>query len=231
MNKVFTHAADAIKDLTSGSSILMGGFGLTGVPENLISALLEKGTNEITCISNEAGLEDFGIGRLIAQKQIQKMICSYIGENHLFETLMLEGHLAVELVPQGTLAERIRCGGAGIPAFYTPAGVGTEVAEGKETREFHGKKYLLEKAITADYAFVKAWKGDTEGNLIYRGTSQNFNPVVAMAGKITVVEVEEIVENGTFEPADVHTPSIYVHRIVLNQNPEKRIEQRTVSKA
>jgi 3-oxoacid CoA-transferase len=227
MNKVFTHAADAIKDLTSGSSILMGGFGLTGVPENLISALLEKGTNEITCISNEAGLEDFGIGRLIAQKQIQKMICSYIGENHLFETLMLEGHLAVELVPQGTLAERIRCGGAGIPAFYTPAGVGTEVAEGKETREFHGKKYLLEKAITADYAFVKAWKGDTEGNLIYRGTSQNFNPVVAMAGKITIAEVEELVPAGTLDPNQIHTPGIYVHRIFQGKDYQKPIEHLT----
>ncbi len=227
MNKVFTHAAEAIKDLTSGSSILMGGFGLTGVPENLISALLEKNASDLTCISNEAGLENFGIGGLIAQKQIRKMICSYIGENHLFEKLMLEGHLAVELVPQGTLAERIRCGGAGIPAFYTPAGVGTEVAEGKETREFDGKKYLMETAITADYAFVKAWKGDTEGNLIYKGTSQNFNPVVAMAGKITIAEVEELVPAGSLDPNQIHTPGIYVHRIFQGKDYQKPIEHLT----
>lgn len=227
MNKVFTHAADSIMDLTSGSSIMMGGFGLTGVPENLISALLEKNTTDLTCISNEAGLENFGIGRLIAQKQIRKMICSYIGENHLFEDLIIHGHLAVELVPQGTLAERIRCGGAGIPAFYTPAGVGTEVASGKETREFGGKKYLLEKAITADYAFVKAWKGDTEGNLIYKGTSQNFNPLVAMAGKITIAEVEELVPAGTLDPNQIHTPGIYVQRIFQGKDYEKPIEHLT----
>lgn len=227
MNKVYTKAIDAIHDLQVGVSILMGGFGLTGVPENLIHALLDKGSTDLTCISNEAGLAHFGIGRLIGQKQIAKMICSYIGENHLFEELIISGHLAVELVPQGTLAERIRCGGAGIPAFYTPAGVGTEVAEGKETREFEGKKYLLEKAITADYAFVKAWKGDTEGNLIYQGTSQNFNPVVAMAGKITIAEVEELVPAGTLDPNQIHTPGIYVHRIFQGQNYEKPIEHLT----
>ena len=227
MNKVYTKAFDAIHDLQARASILMGGFGLTGVPENLIHALLAKGSSDLTCISNEAGLAHFGIGRLIGQKQISKMICSYIGENHVFEELIIRGHLAVELVPQGTLAERIRCGGAGIPAFYTPAGVGTEVAEGKETREFAGKKYLLEKAITADYAFVKAWKGDTEGNLIYKGTSQNFNPVVAMAGKITIAEVEELVPAGTLDPNQIHTPGIYVQRIFQGQDYEKPIEHLT----
>jgi 3-oxoacid CoA-transferase len=227
MNKVFSQASETLVDLVSGSSILMGGFGLTGVPENLINALLAKGSSDLTCISNEAGLENFGIGRLIGQKQISKMICSYIGENHLFEELLLTGHLAVELVPQGTLAERIRCGGAGIPAFYTPAGVGTEVANGKETRAFEGKNYLLEKAITADFAFVKAWKGDTEGNLIYKGTSQNFNPVVAMAGKITIAEVEELVPAGTLDPNQIHTPGIYVHRIFQGKDYEKPIEHLT----
>jgi 3-oxoacid CoA-transferase len=227
MNKVYAQAIDAIHDLQAGVSILMGGFGLTGVPENLIHALLDKGYSDLTCISNEAGLAHFGIGRLIGQKQISKMICSYIGENHLLEELIISGHLAVELVPQGTLAERIRCGGAGIPAFYTPAGVGTEVAEGKETRVFAGKNYLLEQAITADYAFVKAWKGDTEGNLIYKGTSQNFNPVVAMAGKITIAEVEELVPAGTLDPNQIHTPGIYVHRIFEGKDYEKPIEHLT----
>lgn len=227
MKKVFSQASETLIDLVSGSSILMGGFGLTGVPENLINALLAKGSLDLTCISNEAGLENFGIGRLIRQKQISKMICSYIGENHLFEQLIISGHLAVELVPQGTLAERIRCGGAGIPAFYTPAGVGTEVALGKETRNFEGKEYLLEKAITADYAFVKAWKGDTEGNLIYKGTSQNFNPVVAMAAKVTIAEVEELVPAGSLDPNQIHTPGIYVHRIFQGKDYEKPIEHLT----
>ncbi len=227
MNKVFSQAEDAIQDVFSGARILMGGFGLTGVPENLITALLANGSKNLTCISNEAGLADYGIGRLIAQKQIAKMICSYIGENHLVEELLLSGHLAVELVPQGTLAERIRCGGAGIPAFYTPAGVGTEVAVGKETREFAGKTYVLEEAIQADFAFVKAWKGDTEGNLIYRGTSQNFNPVVAMAGKITIVEVEELVPVGTLDPNQIQTPGIYVQRIFQGKDYIKPIEHRT----
>ncbi len=227
MNKIFSNAAEAISDIKTGSSILMGGFGLTGVPENLISALILQGTNEITCISNEAGLADFGIGRLIAKRQIRKMVCSYIGENHLFEKFMLEGNLAVELVPQGTLAERIRCGGAGIPAFFTPAGVGTEVAEGKETREFDGKKYLMEKAIEADFSFVKAWKGDNEGNLIYKGTSQNFNPVVATAGRITIAEVEELVPAGTLDPNQIQTPGIYVQRIFQGKDYEKPIEHLT----
>ncbi len=227
MNKVYSHAKEAIFDLPSGARVLMGGFGLTGVPENLIEALLQRGSKHLTCISNEAGLADFGIGRLIAKKQISKMICSYIGENHLFEELLLAGELEVELVPQGTLAERIRCGGAGIPAFYTPAGVGTEVGADKETREFDGKKYLLEQAIHADFAFVKAWKGDTEGNLIYKGTSQNFNPVVAMAGKITIAEVEELVPVGTLDPNQIHTPGIYVQRIVQGKDYIKPIEHRT----
>ncbi len=227
MNKVYSHAKEAIFDLPSGTRVLMGGFGLTGVPENLIEALLQRGSKHLTCISNEAGLADFGIGRLIAKKQISKMICSYIGENHLFEELLLAGELEVELVPQGTLAERIRCGGAGIPAFYTPAGVGTEVGANKETREFDGKKYLLEQAIHADFAFVKAWKGDTEGNLIYKGTSQNFNPVVAMAGKITIAEVEELVPAGTLDPNQIHTPGIYVQRIVQGKDYIKPIEHRT----
>ncbi|MHA8107369.1 3-oxoacid CoA-transferase [Aquirufa sp. 5-AUSEE-100C1] len=227
MNKVYSHAKEAIFDLPSGARVLMGGFGLTGVPENLIEALLQRGSKHLTCISNEAGLADFGIGRLIAKKQISKMICSYIGENHLFEELLLAGELEVELVSQGTLAERIRCGGAGIPAFYTPAGVGTEVGANKETREFDGKKYLLEQAIHADFAFVKAWKGDTEGNLIYKGTSQNFNPVVAMAGKITIAEVEELVPVGTLDPNQIHTPGIYVQRIVQGKDYIKPIEHRT----
>jgi 3-oxoacid CoA-transferase len=227
MNKVYSHAQEAILDLPSGARVLMGGFGLTGVPENLIEALLQRGSKHLTCISNEAGLADFGIGRLIAKKQISKMICSYIGENHLFEELLLAGELEVELVPQGTLAERIRCGGAGIPAFYTPAGVGTEVGANKETREFDGKKYLLEQAIYADFAFVKAWKGDTEGNLIYKGTSQNFNPVVAMAGKITIAEVEELVPAGSLDPNQIHTPGIYVQRIVQGKDYIKPIEHRT----
>jgi 3-oxoacid CoA-transferase len=227
MNKVYSQAHEAILDLPSCARVLMGGFGLTGVPENLIEALWQQGTTNLTCISNEAGLADFGIGRLIAKKQISKMICSYIGENHLFEELLLAGELEVELVPQGTLAERIRCGGAGIPAFYTPAGVGTEVGANKEMREFDGKKYLLEQAIHADYAFVKAWKGDTEGNLIYKGTSQNFNPVVAMAGKITIAEVEELVPAGSLDPNQIHTPGIYVQRIFQGKDYIKPIEHRT----
>jgi 3-oxoacid CoA-transferase len=224
MNKVYTSAFDAIFDIKSGSSMFFGGFGLTGIPENAIDALLAAGINEITCISNEAGIEGFGLGKLVASRAIQKLICSYVGENHLLEDLILEGHLTVELVPQGTLAERIRCGGAGIPAFYTPAGVGTEVAEGKEVRAFDGKQYLLEKAITADYAFVKAWKGDTEGNLIYKGTSRNFNPVMAPAGKITIAEVEELVPAGSLNPDEIHTPGIYVQRIFQGSNYIKPIE-------
>jgi 3-oxoacid CoA-transferase len=225
MNKVYDSAFEAIFDVTSGSSMLFGGFGLTGIPENAIDALLAAGTAEILCISNEAGIEGFGLGKLVASRAINKLICSYVGENHLLEALILEGHLSVELVPQGTLAERIRCGGAGIPAFFTPAGVGTEVAEGKEVREFGGKKYLLETALTADFAFVKAWKGDTDGNLIYKGTSRNFNPVIAPAGKITIAEVEELVPAGTLDPNEIHTPGIYVQRIFQGSNYVKPIEK------
>ena len=225
MNKVYESAFEAIFDVTSGSSMFFGGFGLTGIPENAIDALLSTHLNEITCISNEAGIEGFGLGKLLASRAIKKLICSYVGENHLLEDLIIEGHLAVELVPQGTLAERIRCGGAGIPAFYTPAGVGTEVAEGKEVRVFEGKKYLLETALTADYAFIKAWKGDTEGNLIYKGTSRNFNPVMAPAGKITIAEVEELVPAGTLDPNEIHTPGIYVQRIFQGSNYVKPIEK------
>ncbi|MCL9968214.1 MAG: 3-oxoacid CoA-transferase [Aquirufa antheringensis] len=225
MNKVYDSAFEAIFDVTSGSSMLFGGFGLTGIPENAIDAVLAAGTAEILCISNEAGIEGFGLGKLVASRAINKLICSYVGENHLLEALILEGHLSVELVPQGTLAERIRCGGAGIPAFFTPAGVGTEVAEGKEVREFGGKKYLLETALTADFAFVKAWKGDTDGNLIYKGTSRNFNPVIAPAGKITIAEVEELVPAGTLDPNEIHTPGIYVQRIFQGSNYVKPIEK------
>ncbi|MCZ2484290.1 3-oxoacid CoA-transferase [Aquirufa antheringensis] len=225
MNKVYDSAFEAIFDVTSGSSMLFGGFGLTGIPENAIDALLAAGTAEILCISNEAGIEGFGLGKLVASRAINKLICSYVGENHLLEALILEGHLSVELVPQGTLAERIRCGGAGIPAFFTPAGVGTEVAEGKEVREFGGKKYLLETALTADFAFVKAWKGDTDGNLIYKGTSRNFNPVIAPAGRITIAEVEELVPAGTLDPNEIHTPGIYVQRIFQGSNYVKPIEK------
>jgi 3-oxoacid CoA-transferase len=224
MNKVYTSAVEALSDVPSGSILLFGGFGLTGIPENAIDALLAAGTSKIICISNEAGIEGFGLGKLIASRAIKELVCSFVGENHLLEELILEGHLKVELVPQGTLAERIRCGGAGIPAFYTPAGVGTEVAEGKEVRVFEGKKYLLEKAITADFAFIKAWKGDTEGNLIYKGTSRNFNPVMAPAGRITIAEVEELVPAGSLDPNEIHTPGIYVQRIFQGSNYVKPIE-------
>ncbi|MEY4308303.1 MAG: 3-oxoacid CoA-transferase [Bacteroidota bacterium] len=224
MNKVYSSAFDAIFDVKSGSSMFFGGFGLTGIPENAIEALLAAGTSEILCISNEAGIEGFGLGKLVASRAIKSLVCSYVGENHLLEDLIIEGHLSVELVPQGTLAERIRCGGAGIPAFYTPAGVGTEVAEGKEVRVFEGKKYLLETALTADYAFVKAWKGDTEGNLIYKGTSRNFNPVMAPAGRVTIAEVEELVPAGSIDPNEIHTPGIYVQRIFQGSNYIKPIE-------
>ncbi|MEY3646565.1 MAG: hypothetical protein RL127_1273 [Bacteroidota bacterium] len=204
MHKVFPSADLALHDIPDGSTLMFGGFGLTGVPENAIQALLQKRTQNITCISNEAGLENFGLGLLVGNHQISRMICSYIGENHVFEQLLIDGKLEVELVPQGTLAERIRAGGAGIPAFYTPAGVGTEVAQNKEKRTFSRSEYLLETALQADFSFVKAWKGDTDGNLIYRGTSQNFNPVIATAGKITIAEVEELVPAGTLDPNQIH---------------------------
>jgi 3-oxoacid CoA-transferase A subunit len=209
---------------------MLGGFGLCGIPENCIAALLKKGVNNLTCISNNAGVDDFGIGLMLKTRQVRKMISSYVGENQEFERQLLSGELEVELIPQGTLAERIRAGGAGIPAFFTPAGVGTEVAEGKEIREFNGKLYLMEQWLKADFAIVKAWKGDTSGNLIFRGTARNFNPMMAAAGKITIAEVEELVEVGTLDPNDIHTPGIYVQRIFEGKNYQKRIEQRTIQR-
>lgn len=227
INKVVTDADAAIFDIPDHASLMLGGFGLCGIPENCIAALLKKGIKGLTCISNNAGVDGFGIGMLLATRQVKKMISSYVGENVEFERQLLSGELEVELIPQGTLAERIRAGGAGIPAFFTPAGVGTEVAEGKETREFDGKVYLLERWLKADFALVKAWKGDTAGNLIYRGTARNFNPMMATAGKITIAEVEELVPSGELEPNAVHTPGIFVQRIFQGKNYEKRIEQRT----
>jgi 3-oxoacid CoA-transferase subunit A len=230
INKVVFGAEDAIHDITDHSSIMLGGFGLCGIPENCIQALLKKGVKGLTCISNNAGVDDFGIGLLLKTRQVKKMISSYVGENAEFERQLLSGELEVELIPQGTLAERVRAGGAGIPAFFTPAGVGTEVAQGKEVREYDGKLYLLEKWLRADFALVKAWKGDTSGNLIYRGTARNFNPMMATAGRITIAEVEELVPVGELDPNQIHTPGIYVHRIFQGSNYEKRIEQRTVSR-
>lgn len=231
MNKVIANADEAVKDIQSGMTIMFGGFGLCGIPENCIAALVRKGVNNLTCISNNAGVDDFGIGLMLQQKQVKKMISSYVGENAEFERQMLSGELEVELIPQGSLAERCRAGGAGIPAFYTPAGYGTEVAEGKETRDFNGKMHILESWLRADFALVKAWKGDRAGNLIYKGTARNFNPVMAMAGTITVAEVEELVEPGELDPNEIHTPGIFVQRIFQGKNYEKRIEQRTVRKA
>jgi 3-oxoacid CoA-transferase subunit A len=208
---------------------MMGGFGLSGIPENCISALLRKDVRDLTIVSNNAGVDEFGIGLFLKKRMVKKMISSYVGENDEFERQLLSGELEVELVPQGTLAERIRAGGAGIPAFFTPAGVGTEVAEGKEIREFNGKLYLMETALIADFALVKAWKGDTAGNLIFKGTARNFNPMMATAGKITIAEVEELVPIGELDPNAIHTPGIYVQRIFQGEKYEKRIEQRTVS--
>ncbi|MES2731636.1 MAG: CoA transferase subunit A [Bacteroidota bacterium] len=230
INKVVPHAEAAIFDIPDNAVLMLGGFGLCGIPENAIAALLNKGVKGLTCISNNAGVDGFGIGLLLATRQVKKMISSYVGENAEFERQLLSGELEVELLPQGTLAERIRAGGAGIPAFFTPAGVGTEVAEGKETREYDGKMYLLEQWLKADFSLVKAWKGDTAGNLIYRGTAQNFNPMMATAGKITIAEVEELVPVGELDPNCIHTPGIFVQRIFEGKNYEKRIEQRTTSK-
>ncbi len=226
--KVVAGPDEAIADIANGAVLMVGGFGLCGIPENSIAALLRAGINALTCISNNAGVDDFGIGQLLKTRQVCKMISSYVGENQEFERQLLSGELEVELIPQGTLAERIRAGGAGIPAFFTPAGVGTEVAEGKEVREFDGKLYLLEHWLRADFSLVKAWKGDTAGNLIYRGTAQNFNPMMATAGRITIAEVEELVPVGQLDPNQIHTPGIFVHRIFQGQAYEKRIEQRTV---
>ena len=231
-SKVYSNATTALAGLLKdGMTIMSGGFGLCGIPESLILAIRESGVKNLTVISNNAGVDGIGLGILLETKQIKKMISSYVGENKLFAQQFLGGELELEFNPQGTLAERIRAGGAGIPAFYTKTGVGTIIADGKELKEFDGETFVMERGLVADLAVVHAWKGDTEGNLVYRKTARNFNPMCAMAGKITIVEVEEIVENGSFHPDEIHTPSIYVHRIVLNNNPEKRIEQRTVSKA
>ena len=227
ISKVVANAHEAIFDLSNNTTLMLGGFGLCGIPENAIAAILAKGVTGLTCISNNAGVDHFGIGLLLENKQVKKMISSYVGENHEFERQLLSGELEVELLPQGTLAEKIRAGGAGIPAFYTPAGVGTEVAEGKETRIFNGKVYLLEHALWADFAFVKAWKGDTMGNLIFKGTARNFNPMMATAATITIAEVEELVEPGELDPNQIHTPGIFVKRIFKGENYEKRIEKRT----
>lgn len=229
INKVVANAAEAIHDIPDDAVLMLGGFGLCGIPENSISALLKKGVKGLTCISNNAGVDDFGIGLMLQTRQVKKMISSYVGENAEFERQLLAGELEVDLIPQGTLSERIRAGGAGIPAFFTPAGVGTEIAEGKESREFNGKMYLMESWLRADFSIVKAWKGDTAGNLIYKGTARNLNPMMATAGKITIAEVEELVPAGELDPNTIHTPGIYVQRIFQGEGYEKRIEQRTVS--
>lgn len=228
INKVVSGAAEAIQDIQDGSTLMLGGFGLCGIPENCIAALVNKGVKGLTCISNNAGVDDFGIGLLLKTRQVKKMISSYVGENAEFERQLLSGELEVELIPQGTLATRCLAAGYGMPAIFTPAGVGTEVAEGKETRIFNGKEYLMEYAFEADFALVKAWKGDTAGNLIFRSTSRNFNPVMATAGKITIAEVEHLVAAGELDPDHIHTPGVFVHRIFQGSNYEKRIEQRTV---
>jgi len=228
MNKVVDNADSAIHDVSDGAVLMLGGFGLCGIPENCIAALVKKGVKGLTCISNNAGVDDFGIGLMLQQKQIKKMISSYVGENAEFERQLLSGELEVELIPQGTLATRCLAAGYGMPAIFTPAGVGTEVAEGKEVRNFNGKDYLLEYAFDADYALVKAWKGDADGNLIFKATSRNFNPLMAMAGKITIAEVEELVPSGELDPNNIHVPGIYVHRVFQGSNYEKRIEQRTI---
>ncbi len=230
INKVVSGPKVAIEGLKQGMTAMFGGFGLCGIPENLILAIRESGVNKLTCISNNAGVDDFGLGLLLQTGQIKKMISSYVGENDTFERLMLSGELEVELIPQGTLAERCRAAGAGIPAFFTPAGYGTEVGEGKEVRVFNGKPHILEHAFEADFAFVKAWKGDEAGNLVFKGSARNFNPLMAMAGKITVAEVEELLPAGSLDPNFIHTPGIFVQRIFQGERYEKRIEQRTVRK-
>jgi 3-oxoacid CoA-transferase subunit A len=230
INKVVKDAEIAVADIPDHAVLMFGGFGLSGIPENCISAILNKGIKNLTCISNNAGVDGFGLGLLLKTKQIKKMISSYVGENEEFERQLLSGELEVDLIPQGTLAERIRAGGSGIPAFFTPAGYGTEVAEGKEVREFEGKMYLMESWLRSDFSLVKAWKGDTAGNLIFRGTARNFNPMMATAGKITIAEVEELVPAGELDPNHIHTPGIFVTRIFQGKNYEKRIENRTVTK-
>ena len=228
MNKVVKDVNEALNGIQDNMTLMLGGFGLCGIPENSIAKLVDLGVKTLTCISNNAGVDDFGLGLLLQKKQIKKMISSYVGENDEFERQMLSGELEVDLIPQGSLAERCRAGGAGIPAFFTPAGYGTEVAEGKEVREYNGKPHILESALTADFAIVKAWKGDTEGNLIYKATARNFNPMMAMAGKITVAEVEELVPAGALDPNEIHTPGIFVQRIFQGDKFKKRIEQRTI---
>ena len=228
MDKTVASADEAIADLTDGATLMAGGFGLCGIPENLIQAIYRRGTRGLTVISNNCGIDAKGLGILLGNGQVKKIVASYVGENKTFERLFLEGKLEVELTPQGTLAERIRAGGAGIPAFYTATGYGTQVAEGKETREFDGRHYVLERALTADFGFVKAWRGDRFGNLVYRKTARNFNSMMAAAGRITIAEVEELVEVGALDPASIHTPSIYVQRIFQGRDYEKPIEQRTV---
>ena len=230
MNKVVAGADEAVKDIPSGATLMLGGFGLCGIPENCITALVKSGINNLTCISNNAGVDDFGIGLMLQGRQVKKMIASYVGENAEFERQMLSGELEVELVPQGTLATRCMATGYGMPAVFLLAGIGTEVAEGKEVRNFNGKDYLLEHAFDSDFAIVKAWKGDTQGNLIFKGTARNFSPLMAMAGKITIAEVEHLVPIGELDPNAIHVPGIYVHRIFEGKNYEKRIEQRTVRK-
>lgn len=229
IDKRVADAHQAVKDIPSGAVLMLGGFGLCGIPENCIAALLALDIADLTCISNNAGVDDFGIGLMLKKRQVKKMMASYVGENAEFERQLLSGELDVELIPQGTLAERIRAGGAGIPAFYTPAGYGTEVAEGKPTAEFDGKMYVMERGLTADFSLIKAWKGDTAGNLIFKGTARNFNPMMAAAGKITIAEVEELVPAGELDPNQIHTPGVYVQRIFEGKNYEKRIEQRTVT--
>jgi len=228
--KKVNNAEDAITDIKDGATLMLGGFGLCGIPENCIKALVEKGVKNLTCISNNAGVDDFGIGLMLHNKQVKKMISSYVGENAEFERQLLSGELDVELIPQGTLAFRCMAAGYGMPAIFTPAGVGTEVAIGKEIRNFNGKEYLIEHAFNADFAIVKAWKGDTAGNLIFKHTSRNFNTVMAMAGKITIAEVEELVEPGMLDPNQIHTPGVYVHRIFQGSHYEKRIEKVTINK-
>ncbi|MBA3709233.1 MAG: CoA transferase subunit A [Planctomycetes bacterium] len=228
MTKVVSGPDEAVADIRDGATIALGGFGLCGIPENCIAALVKTGVRDLTCYSNNAGVDGFGIGLLLEQRQVRKMVASYVGENKLFETLLLSGELEVELSPQGTFAERLRAGGAGIPAFFTPTGVGTLVAEGKDVRAFDGRDYVMERAITADFGLVKAWKGDAMGNLVFRRTARNFNPLVAAAGRISIAEVEELVPVGAIDPDDVHLPGIYITRIFQGRGYEKRIERRTV---
>ncbi|MBO9730491.1 MAG: CoA transferase subunit A [Chitinophaga sp.] len=228
MNKVIANADEALQDIRDGAVLMLGGFGLCGIPENCIAALVKKGVKELTCISNNAGVDDFGLGLLLKTRQIRKMMSSYVGENAEFERQLLAGELEVDLIPQGTLATRIQMAGMGIPAFFTPAGYGTEIAEGKEVREFNGKPHLMEMALHADYAIVKAWKGDTLGNLVFRKTTRNFSSSMARAGNITIAEVEHLVQPGELDPDQIHVPGIYVHRIFQGSNYEKRIERRTV---